>query len=175
MTIVMVAASILPITIYKNKLHFLFGKENPNEDSAPGWSDFGGRIEKGETPYQGALREGAEELSGFLGNEIELKKLIKKNGGTMKIRVENYHIYLFYLDYDESLINYFNMNHYYMYNFMKKQQKTQEKLAFLDKIEIQWFSLEKMENEKNKFRHFYREIVNILIKNKKEITEFAKS
>ncbi len=79
----MVASAILPVAMYKNKLHFLFGKENPNEESAPGWSDFGGRIEKGETPYQAALREGSEELSGFLGNEKQLKSLIRKNGGTI--------------------------------------------------------------------------------------------
>ena len=45
----MVAASILPITIYQNKLLFLFGKENELEDSAKGWwSDFGGRVNKNE-------------------------------------------------------------------------------------------------------------------------------
>jgi 8-oxo-dGTP pyrophosphatase MutT (NUDIX family) len=56
----MVAGSILPVTIHKNKLYFLFGKENPLEDSAKGWSDFGGGVEAGETPYQTALREGGE-------------------------------------------------------------------------------------------------------------------
>ena len=64
----MVAASILPITIHKNQLLFLFGKENELEDSAKGWSDFGGRVDPGETIFQGALREGSEELTGFLGN-----------------------------------------------------------------------------------------------------------
>lgn len=171
----MVAASILPITIINNKLYFLFGKENPNEKSAPGWSDFGGRIEKGETHYKAALREGAEELSGFLGNELQLKKLIQQNGGTMKISIENYHIYLFYLDYDENLINYFNINHYYMYNFMKKQQKKQEKLPFLDKIEIKWFSIDEMRKRKNDFRNFYREIVDLLIHENKNIIKFIKS
>ena len=48
----MVAASLLPITIYKNKLYFLFGKENDMEDSAKGWSDFGGRVEKDENIYK---------------------------------------------------------------------------------------------------------------------------
>ena len=39
-------AGILPTTIHNNKLYFLFGKENPLEDSSKGWSDFGGGIEK---------------------------------------------------------------------------------------------------------------------------------
>ena len=92
----MVAASLLPITIHKNKLYFLFGKENPKELSAPGWSDFGGRIEGKETPYAAALREGAEELSGFLGSPKQLKSLIKNNGGTMKLFLNNYHIFQYF-------------------------------------------------------------------------------
>ena len=35
-------AGILPTTIHKGKLYFLFGKEGKHEDSAPGFSDFGG-------------------------------------------------------------------------------------------------------------------------------------
>ena len=54
----MVAGAILPVCIYKNKLFFLFGKENKKETSAKGWSDFGGGCEHHETPYQTAIREG---------------------------------------------------------------------------------------------------------------------
>ncbi len=35
-------AGILPTTIHNGKLYFLFGKEGKYEDSAPGFSDFGG-------------------------------------------------------------------------------------------------------------------------------------
>ena len=38
----MTASSLLPVTIYKGKLYFLFGKENELEDSAKVFSDFGG-------------------------------------------------------------------------------------------------------------------------------------
>ena len=51
-------AGILPTTIYKNKLYFLFGKENKYEDSAPGFSDFGGGKDNDETYLQTAIREG---------------------------------------------------------------------------------------------------------------------
>ena len=61
----MVAVSILPVAICNNELHFLFGKENEMEDSAKGFSDFGGRVESGESIYETALREGSEELCGF--------------------------------------------------------------------------------------------------------------
>jgi len=51
----MVGADILPIAIYNNKLHFLFGKENQIEKKTPGFSDFGGRVERGETTYEGGI------------------------------------------------------------------------------------------------------------------------
>ena len=75
----MVAGSILPVALHKNKLHFLFGKENPMEDSEKGYSDFGGGVEKGESLYETAMREGGEELTGFLGDGYVLKKHIKKH------------------------------------------------------------------------------------------------
>ena len=42
----------------------LFGKER-NIDENPGWSDFGGGTDKGETFIQTASREGQEEMTGF--------------------------------------------------------------------------------------------------------------
>ena len=97
----MVAASILPITMHNNQLHFLFGKENSMEDSAKGWSDFGGRVDHGESIFQGALREGSEELTGFLGDEKALKSMIRKNGGFHKMTHNKYNVHAFYLPYDE--------------------------------------------------------------------------
>ena len=68
-------AGILPTTIYNGKLYFLFGKENKYADS-PGWSDFGGGTDNNETFRETALREGSEELIGFLGDKHEIKKLL---------------------------------------------------------------------------------------------------
>ena len=96
----MVAGSILPVTIHNNKLYFLFGKENPMEDSSKGWSDFGGRVDSGETPFTAALREGCEELTGFLGGKDEIKKLIQKGGGTYKISHDTYHVHIFFIKFE---------------------------------------------------------------------------
>ena len=114
----MVAGSILPITIHKGKLFFLFGKENNMEDSAKGWSDFGGGVDKGETPFKTALREGGEELTGFLGDGKQISKHIKKNGGTYNITHDTYHVHMFYIDYDENLPKYYNQNHQYMFDIL---------------------------------------------------------
>ena len=73
-------AGILPTTIYNNKIYFLFGKENKYEDSAEGFSDFGGGTDNTESYLSTAIREGGEELTGFLGSSSDIKKILKKHG-----------------------------------------------------------------------------------------------
>jgi 8-oxo-dGTP pyrophosphatase MutT (NUDIX family) len=166
----MVAGSILPVTIHNNKLYFLFGKENPMEDSAKGWSDFGGGVENGETPFSTAMREGGEELTGFLGDGKNIKKLIQNNGGVYKIVHNQYHVHMFFLEYDENLPKYYNNNHFFLWERMDKNVLSKTKL--FEKIEIQWFSLEDMENKKSEFRNFYQEMVNKFIEEKENIYTF---
>ena len=50
-------AGILPTTIHNGKLYFLFGKESKYEDSAPGFSDFGGGTDNSESFLETAVRE----------------------------------------------------------------------------------------------------------------------
>lgn len=169
----MVAGSILPITIHNNKLYFLFGKENPLEDSAKGWSDFGGGVEKGENPYKTALREGGEELTGFLGDGKQIQKLIKQNGGIHKHVHNTYHVHMFYLEYDENLPKYYNQNHRFLWERMDKNALSKTKL--FEKIEIGWFSIEDMKHRKKEFRGFYQEIVDDFIKDVDSITKFAET
>ena len=57
-------------------------------------------VDAGETPFTAALREGGEELTGFLGNNSALRKLVKKNGGTFHLEHNKYHVHMFYLPYD---------------------------------------------------------------------------
>ena len=74
----MPAASILPVSFYKNKLYFLFGKENPMEDSSKGFSDFGGGQDGNENYLEAAIRESVEESTGFLGSIEDMTKIIKQ-------------------------------------------------------------------------------------------------
>ena len=168
----MVAGSILPVALHNNKLYFLFGKENEFADT-PGFSDFGGGVDNAETPYETALREGAEELTGFLGNKTELEQLIHKNGGTYNITSGTYHMHIFVLHYDENLPKYYNQNHAFLWNRMNKRQLESTKL--FEKEEIRWFSLADMKKHRNEFREFYRDIVDILIKESRKIHQFASS
>jgi 8-oxo-dGTP pyrophosphatase MutT (NUDIX family) len=167
----MVAASILPVTIHKGKIYFLFGKENEMEDSAKGFSDFGGKVENGESIMDTALREGSEELCGFLGDPKQLKQKIKKQGGVYKLSYNGYHIHIFYMEYDENLPKYFTNHHLFLWNRMDKNLLNDSK--YFEKQEIKWFSINELRTLKYQFRSFYQEIVDIILKDIKRICEFA--
>ena len=167
----MVGSSILPACYYKGKLYFLFGKENPLADT-PGWSDFGGGVEPGENIIQTALREGGEELTGFLGDDKMISSLIKKNGGIFKMQHETYHIHMFHLPYSEykDMPKYYNNTHHFLWNRMDKKLLNETKL--FEKIEIQWFSIDDIKKRRSEFRNFYRNIVDMIIEKEPEIRRF---
>ena len=167
----MVAGSILPVSFNdKNQLCFLFGKENPMEDSAKGFSDFGGRMDEGETPYTAALREASEELTGFLGDKKQLQKMIKKNGGHLPFTFGTYHVHIVFVKYDENLPKYFNQNHQFLWNAMDKNVLNDSKL--FEKIEIDWFTVSDMKKRRKEFRNFYREYIDTFVQEKDKITKF---
>ncbi len=170
----MVGSSILPACVHNGKLYFLFGKENSLADT-PGWSDFGGGVDKGEQVYDSALREGGEELTGFLGDAKQINALIKKNGGHMHLLHgednSGYHVHIFCLPYNENLVTFYNNNHRFLWNKMNKQYLNKTKL--FEKIEIQWFSIDEMRKRKSEFRNFYQEVVDMLLHNKTQIKRFV--
>jgi hypothetical protein len=152
----MVGSSILPACFYKGQLYFLFGRENSLADT-PGWSDFGGGVEEGETIYDTALREGSEELSGFLGDGKQIDKMIKRQGGFYKMQFETYHIHLFKMDHSDELVRLYNNNHRFLWQRMNKKYLSNTRL--FEKIEIKWFSLDEMKRRKDEFRNFYRKVI----------------
>jgi hypothetical protein len=106
--------SILPVTFYKNKIYFLFGKER-DIDENPGWSDFGGGSEKNESLFNTACREGSEELTGFLGSWEDIKSMLLSSG-TYNIDYNSnegfttYRVHIFPMRYNEFLTKYYNNN-----------------------------------------------------------------
>jgi 8-oxo-dGTP pyrophosphatase MutT (NUDIX family) len=161
----MPAGSILPVCIHKNQLYFLFGKENKFEDSSPGWADFGGGCEPNETPYQTAMREGSEELTGFLGSPSDLKKY-----DTITFSHNDYHVHIIHVPYNETLVDCYNKNHDFLWKRMDNQLLSKSKL--FEKEKIQWFSVNDMMKQKKIFRHFYREIVDILYEQRHQIRKW---
>lgn len=166
----MTGSSVLPVTIHNGKLLFLFGKENPNEMSAKGFSDFGGGVEKGEGIYETALREGGEELTGFLGDAEDLRKHISRNGGVYKISLNDYHCHLFYIPYDPNLVTYYNFNHRFLWERMDKKVLGETKL--FEKIEIQWFGIKDINKRMREFRSFYQDIARKIAGEEKNILKF---
>lgn len=171
----MVGSSILPVAFHKNKLYFLFGKE-VTHDAAPGWSDFGGGIEKDETPLETALREGGEELTGFLGDAKQLQTHIKRNKNKIYHFQNNlpnnnqYHVHVIYYPYDENLPKYYNQNHEFLWKRMDREILSKTKL--FEKSHIKWFSINELKKRKHEFREFYQDIVENLLLEIPKIKQF---
>lgn len=162
-------AGILPTTIHNNKLYFLFGKENKFADT-PGWAEFGGGSEDKETPLKTAIREGTEEMTGFLGSEIDLERKIKKTG-TFNIDWNTYRTHILPMEYDEYLPFYYNNNQRFLQ--MKLDPKIIEKSKIFEKAEISWFSIDEIKKHKVPFRSYYYNIADLIIKNELAINEFV--
>jgi 8-oxo-dGTP pyrophosphatase MutT (NUDIX family) len=165
----MVASSILPVALHKGKLYFLFGKENEMEDSAKGFSDFGGRVEDGESIMETAFREGSEELCGFLGDETVIKCMLKR-GGIYKVVHNGYHVHIFVMEYDENLPRYFTNHHRFLWDRMDKHLLNDSK--YFEKQELKWFTPKMMKKNIREFRNFYQEIVSLLLKDLQKIRQF---
>jgi hypothetical protein len=180
----MPAASILPVAIHNNKLYFLFGKENALEDSAKGFSDFGGGVDSGESALQTAMREGSEELTGFLGTKEMLRKRLRQTG-TYKIVYEfpprkedtitpnTYTVFIFPFEYDMSIVEYFNNNHAFLWDKMDKKLLSSTKL--FEKIKIEWFCEDDLKKRGTEYRSFYKDIVDLIIEHKPKIRKFIAS
>lgn len=166
--------SILPVTIHNNKIYFLFGRER-DIDENPGWSDFGGGSDKGETLFQTAIREGGEEMTGFLGSSADIKKLLNKYGTyNIDYKSEGYTTYrchIFPMNYDEKLPFYYNNNQ----QFLQKRldQKVIRDTKIFEKTQIKWFSFDEIKKDIKQFRSFYQNIVHLILGNKSAIEGFV--
>ena len=135
--------SILPVTLHNGKIYFLFGKER-DIDENPGWSDFGGGTDKGETFIQTAIREGGEELTGFLGSDNDIRQMLRKYGTyNIDYNSEGYSTYrchIFPMEYDEMLPYYYNNNQ----QFLQKRldSKIIRDTKIFEKTQIRWFSFD---------------------------------
>lgn len=164
-------AGILPTCIHKNKLYFLFGKENKHADT-PGFAEFGGGNDKNESHFETAVREGTEELTGFLGSEEELRKILEKHGTYNIDWKGSYRTHIFPMNYDPYLPYYYNNNQRFL------QRKLPEKLIkdskIFEKAEIKWFCVDDLMKQKKEFRSYYQNIVTMIYEQREEIYLFIK-
>ena len=166
-------AGILPTAIYKGKLYFLFGKENKNEKSAPGMSDFGGGQDNSETYLQTATREAVEESTGFLGSEQDIKQIIKKHGTyniDLGVKPIIYRMHIIPYKYDESLPLYYNNNAKFLHKRLDPKLIKESKI--FEKEEIQWICIDDLKKYQSKFRHFFQPNIETILQKKREIYQF---
>ena len=169
-------ASILPITVYKGKIMLLFGKER-DIDENPGWSDFGGGTDKGETFIQTAVREGGEEMTGFLGSSDDIKRLLNRFGTfNVDYKSDNgygtYRCHVFPIEYDEYLPYYYNNNQRFLQKRLPSSIIRDTKI--FEKTQIKWFDINELAKRRSEFRSFYRNIIDLILENKTELEKFAK-
>lgn len=158
---------LLPVAIKNNKPYFLFGLENELDDT-PGWADFGGGHEEGETTLDTAIREGGEEINGFLGTGDRLRTRVKQNK-VATVAYKTYSTYIFKMDYDEKLPVYYKNNYEFFSRYLPHVKHKKDN-GLLEKAKIRWFSFEDLKREKTSFRNFYQNIVDLIIKQEKMIT-----
>lgn len=169
-------AGILPTTIHNGKLYFLFGKEGKYEDSAPGFSDFGGGTDNNETFFETAVREAGEEFTGFLGNDKDVRKMLKKYG-TYNIDYKSdghktYRMHIFPFKYNELLPYYYNNNQ----RFLQKRlnPKVLKNSKIFEKAEIKWVSANELTKMRPEFRSYFQNIVDMMLIQKESIFKFIK-
>ena len=164
-------AGVLPVSLYKGALFLLLGQERHNNL----WCDFGGGAHKGERPFKTAIREGVEELNGFLGDESEFEALVTSNM-IISISYDKYTSYIFKTTYDKKLPYYFSNVNKFAEQHLKDEIDTDHNGLF-EKKQIQWFPLSKLKEDKSQivFREFYKPLFQSIIKNERFIINFLQT
>ena len=127
--------------------------------------------------FQTAIREGGEELTGFLGSDNEIRKMLNKYGTyNIDYKSEGYSTYrchIFPMEYDELLPHYYNNNQ----QFLQKRldPKIIRNTKIFEKTQIKWFSFDDIKKQHNEFRSFYKNIVHLILGNQSAIEGFVKS
>jgi ADP-ribose pyrophosphatase YjhB (NUDIX family) len=163
----MVGAGLLPAAVHKGVIYLLFGRENELNDTQ-GWADFGGGSKSNETILDVATREGSEELNGLLGSQSLLKKVAVRHK-IAELKFHEYTTIVFKTKYDEKLEDYYLNNYRFFEKYLPGAKKNPYN-GLLEKSEIKWFTFAELQKNRNKFRLFYRNMVDIILEHKDIIT-----
>ena len=167
-------AGILPTTIHNGKLYFLFGKEGKYEDTAPGFSDFGGGTDNKETLLNTAIRESCEEFTGFLGDCKDIRNLLTKHG-TYNIDRKSkehgtYRTHIFPFEYNHLLPYYYNNNQHFLQKHLSP--KIFKTTKIFEKAEIQWICVDDLKKMRPKFRFFFVDTIDKICNEQDDIKKF---
>lgn len=163
----MVGAGLLPAAVHNGVIYLLFGRENELNDT-PGWADFGGGTKPNETILDAASREGSEELNGLLGSQSMMKKVAVRRK-IAELKFKTYTTIVFKTEYDERLEEYYSNNYRFFEKYLPSAKKNPHN-GLLEKAEIKWFTFTELRKSRDKFRPFYRNMVDIILEHEDEIT-----
>lgn len=171
-------SSLLPVALIRGQVHCLFGKERAIDDH-PGWSDFGGGVDAGETWAQAAAREGSEESTGFLGTPSELQRRLAAAAKSEPLfhldytsEKGTYRVHLLPMAYDPALAEYYNRNQRFLQRRLDAKVRRDSKI--FEKTEVRWWSWAEMRRGRSQFRVFYRHIVDRLLAQQEEIEAYVR-
>jgi 8-oxo-dGTP pyrophosphatase MutT (NUDIX family) len=170
-------AGILPTTIHNGKLYFLFGKENKFEDSAPGFSDFGGGTDNNESYFETAVREAGEELTGFLGNDKDIRKMLNMFGTynidyTVNTGHKTYRMHIFPFEYNHWLPYYYNNNQRFLQKHLPETVFKTTKI--FEKAEIRWICIDELKKMRPQFRTYFQNMVDMILNQQESIKKFIR-
>lgn len=163
----MVGAGLLPAAVHKGTIYLLFGRENELNDT-PGWADFGGGSKPHETPLDVATREGSEELNGLLGSQSALKKVAVRHK-IAELKFQEYTTIVFKTEYDEKLEEYYENNYRFFEKYLPGAKKNPHN-GLLEKSEIKWFTFAELRKNRESFRSFYQNMVDVILEHEDDIT-----
>ena len=167
-------AGILPTTIHNGKLYFLFGKENKYENSAPGFSDFGGGTDNNETYLETAIREAGEEFTGFLGSDSDVRNLLTRYGTYIIDHKtgghKTYRMHIFPFEYNHWLPYYYNNNQRFLQK--KLDPNVIKSTKIFEKAEIRWICVDELKKMRPQFRHYFRNVIDMMLNQKESINSF---
>lgn len=151
-------AGILPVTLIKGSLFFLLGREHHHNNY---WCDFGGSANFEESAFETGIREGYEELGGFLGNKNELESLVTNNLISL-CYTKRYTTFVFYVKPQLlcPLPYYFNNNRKFLENELILDYK---KEGLFEKNQVKLFNKKDILVEYEHIRPFYRKILPQLL------------
>lgn len=147
---------VLPFAIYRNKIYLLLGREKYVKDwrASHKWSDFGGRLEKGEKIKEGAAREFYEESMGLIvGSKEEALAMLDDQ---LCYRGPNSIIYLVLVPFNPTLPIIFKNVYNYITDFaLSKPQNCNLKIikgqinlpeeGFFEKVAINWIPIDQVD------------------------------
>lgn len=163
-------AGILPVSLHNGKLYFLFGKENKYADT-PGWSDFGGGIDAGETPLETVVREAQEEMTGFLGGDKEIRAWLKR--GTYKMEFGDYTMFICPMEYNEWLPLYYNNNQRFLQKMLDPAVIRDTKI--FEKSEIKWVAESGLSALRPQCRSYFQATIGLIQSEMPKIKQFVAS